>query len=173
MDFLNINEVLSHLDVKKSDSAAEFGCGTADFTLALARKIDKGKLYALDIQEEKLSVLKNKIATQNVNNIKVMQCDLEAPNGSGLKNDFLNIVLIPNVLFGVENKYGIMQEAKRVLRMGGQLLVIDWLKPSVLGPKENLVSPDEVKKMASELGLAFKKQFASGDYHYALLFIKT
>ena len=66
-----------------------------------------------------------------------------------------------------------MQEAKRVLKVGGQLLVIDWLKVSPLGPKENLVSVDEVKKMAGELGLAFKQQFASGDYHYALLFIKT
>ena len=173
MDFLNINEVLNHLDVKKSDTVAEFGCGTADFTLALAKRIDKGKLYALDIQEEKLSVLKNKIASHYANNVKVIKCDLEAPGGSTLRDDFLNIVLIPNVLFGVENKYGIMQEAKRVLKVGGQLLVIDWLKVSPLGPKENFFSVDEVKKMAGELGLAFKQQFASGDYHYALLFIKT
>ncbi len=171
-DFLNVNEVLSNLDLKESMTAAEFGCGTADFALALAKKLDKGKVYALDIQEEKLSVLKNKMVLQNIANIKMILCDLEAPNGSTLKNNFLDIVLIPNILFQVENKYAIIDEAKRILKPGCQLLVIDWLKKVPFGPREGLVSPDEVKKIAATFGLSLKKEFAAGDYHYALLFIK-
>lgn len=173
MDFLNINKTLHHLDIKPSYSGAEFGCGSADFALALAKMLNKGKVYALDIQEEKLSVLKHKMASHNIHNIKIILCDLESPHGSTLKNNFLDIVVIPNLLFGTENRSAIMEEAKRVLQTGGQLLVIDWLKPSVLGPKDNLASPDEIKKIAGELGLSLKKEFACGDYHYALLFIKV
>lgn len=171
-DFLNINEVLSYLDIKKSYIACEFGCGTADFALSLAKKLDKGKVYALDIQEEKLEAVKSKMALQNLHNISVVLCDLETPKGSGLKDNFLDIVVIPNLLFQVENKYAIIEEAKRVLKPGGQCLVIDWLKSSSFGPGEALVNPDEVKKMASALGLSLKKEYMSGDYHYALLFTK-
>ncbi len=172
MDFLNVNEALGYLDLKESYSAAEFGCGTADFSLALAKALDKGRVYALDIQQDKLSVLKNKMALQKIYNISTIICDLEAPNGSTLKSNFLDIVLIPNVLFQSENRHAIMEEAKRILKPRGQLLVIDWLKPVAFGPKENLIDPKEVKELANILEISLKKEFALGDYHYGLIFIK-
>ncbi len=171
-DFFNLDEVLDNLNLKESMVAAEFGSGPADFTIALAKKLNKGRVYALDIQEEKLSVLKNKLALEKLNNVSMVLCDLEAPNGSTLHSNYLDIVLIPNVLFQAENKYAIMQESKRVLKSGGELLVIDWLKKVPFGPKEGMVNPDEVKKMAGTMGFSLKKEFAAGDYHYALLFTK-
>lgn len=171
-DFLKVDEILNHLDLKDDAIVAEFGCGSADFTLALAKKVSKGKVYALDIQEEKLSALKGKIALEKLNNISMILCDLEAPSGSTLTSNHLNIVLIPNVLFQAENKYAIIQEAVRILKPQGTLLVIDWMRNAPFGPKEGAVNPNEVKKIASDLGLSLKREFASGDYHYALLFVK-
>ena len=75
-------------------------------------------------------------------------------------------------MFQSENKHAIIEEAKRILKVGGQLLIIDWLKESPFSPREDLVSPDEVKKIANTLDFILKKEFAVGDYHYALLFIK-
>ncbi len=171
-EFLKIDEVLSYLNLKESMLAAEFGCGSAAFTIALARKLSKGRVYALDIQEEKLSALKGSTSKQHLSNIFTVLCDLEAPNGSTLQTDSLDIVLIPNVLFQAENKHAIIEEAKRVLKPGGELLVIDWSKQGPFSPKEGMVHPDEIKKIADTLGVTFKKEFAAGDYHYALLFIK-
>jgi ubiquinone/menaquinone biosynthesis C-methylase UbiE len=171
-DFLNINDIVSRLDLKESMNAAEFGCGSADFAIALAKKIGKGKVYALDIQEEKLSALKSKLALQKINNVFAILCDLEEPEGSTLQSNYLDVVVIPNLLFQAENKNAILQEAKRILKSGGQLLVVDWLQESLFNAKENLISPDEVKKMAKELGFSLKKEFESGSYHYVLLFTK-
>ena len=171
-EFLKVDEVLSNLDLKEDMVIAEFGCGSAVFTILLAKKLNKGRVYALDVQEEKLSALKGKLAVEKLDNIYMILCDLEAPRGSTLQDDSLDIVLIPNVLFQAENKYAIIQEGERILKSGGQLLVIDWLKQVAFGPKESIVSPDEVKKIADDIGLSFKKEFAAGDYHYALLFIK-
>jgi len=172
VDFLSVNEVLSNLNLKRTDTVAEFGCGSASFALALAKILDKGRIYALDIQEGKLSVLKNKMALEKLHNIKTMVGDVEAPGGSGLKNNFLDAVVIPNILFQSKNRHGIMQEAGRVLKPEGEMLVVDWSKPVAFGPKENLASPDEVKKIGHQIGLSLKKEFAAGDYHYALLFVK-
>jgi len=152
--------------------AAEFGCGSAAFTIALAKKLSKGRVYALDIQEEKLSALKGSTAKQNFSNVLTVLCDLEAPNGSTLQADSMDVVLIPNVLFQAENKHAIIEEAKRVLKLGGQLLVIDWSKEGPFSPKAGMIHSDEVKKIADVLGVTFKKEFAAGDYHYALLFTK-
>ncbi len=171
-DFLKVGEILNQLDLKESMLAAEFGCGSAMFAIALAKKLKRGVVYALDIQEEKLSALKGKLSIEKINNVKTILCDLEANKGSTLKDNSLDVVLIPNVLFQSENKAAIMKEAKRVLKPAGELLVIDWLKKTHFNQKENLVSPDEVKKIAEIIGFSLKKEFAAGDYHYALLFLK-
>lgn len=171
-DFLKVNDILSNLDLKEGMTAAEFGCGSALFTIALAKKLNKGRIYALDIQEEKLSALKGKLAHENINNVLTVLCDLETPNGSTLGDNSLDIVLIPNILFQAEDKYAIIKEGYRILKPGGQLLVIDWLKKGPFSPKEGMISPDEIKKMADGINLSLKKDFAAGDYHYALLFIK-
>lgn len=171
-DFLKVSEVLHNLELKDSMLAAEFGCGSAEFSLTLAKKLKKGRVYALDIQEEKLSALKGRMAHEKVNNILTAVCDLEAPNGSTLQDGALDVVLITNVLFQAENKYMIIEEAARVVKTGGQVLVVDWLKEGPFSPKEGMIKPDEAKKMATKAGLSLKKEFAIGDYHYGLVFIK-
>jgi len=171
-EFLKIDDVLDNITLGENMLGAEFGCGSAVFAVKLARRLHKGKVYALDIQEEKLSALKGRLAHEKISNVDTILCDLEVIGGSTLQDDFLDIVLIPNVLFQVDDKHAMIQEAKRVLKKGGQLLIIDWLKKGSFSPKETLLSPEEVKKISEELGLAFKKEFVSGDFHYALLFIK-
>jgi len=171
-DFLNVNEVLHNLDLKDSMLAAEFGCGSADFSMALARKLKKGRVYALDIQEEKLSALQSKMNLEKLTNVSMVLSDLEELGGSTLHENYLDVVLIPNVLFQAENKHVMIEEAKRILKNGGQLLIVDWLKGAPFGPREDLITPEEMKKMTTDLGFTLKKEFAAGDYHYALLFTK-
>src|SRR5687768_9489646 len=120
-DFLKMDDVIDHLDLKDSMLAAEFGCGSAHFTLHLAKLLKQGRVYALDIQESKLSALQGKIKQQKVTNVFPIHGDLEHENGSTLKANSLDIVLIPNLLFQVENKSAIINEAHRVLKSEGQL----------------------------------------------------
>lgn len=169
---MNVNEILEHLDLKESMTGAEFGCGSAAFALALAKKLRKGRVYALDIQEEKLSALKGALAHENINNVVTVLCDLEVVGGSKLSDNALDVVLMPNVLFQAENKEAMVKEAVRVLKPSGQLLIVDWFKHAPHSPKEGIASPDQVKKIGQTLGLSLAKEFAAGDYHFALLFQK-
>ena len=171
-EMLNVDEVLRELDIKENMQAVEFGCGSADFTIALAKKLRTGKVWALDVQEEKISALKGKLIIERLTNVGTVVCDLEILGGSTLSNESQDIVLIPNVLFQAENKSVMIEEAKRILKPQGQLLIIDWLKKVPFGPKENLLDYDQVKKIAQGLDFSLQKEFAAGDYHYALLFTK-
>ena len=99
-------------------------------------------------------------------------CDLETTNGSTLPDNYLDVVLIPNMLFQAENKYVIIAEGQRILKSGGQLLIVDWLKAGPFSPREGMVTPDQIKEIAKDLNLFFRKELASGDYHYGLVFAK-
>lgn len=161
MEFLSVADILKLLDLKDSMTGAEFGCGSAHFALALAKKLKKGRVYALDIQEEKLSAVKGKAAIEKLNNIITIRCDLEKSMGSTLPDHSVDVLLIPNLLFQVPDKNAILAEGYRVLKPGGHAVVID-----------GAAKPAEVKSLAEKNGLRLKKEYAAGDYHYALLFTK-
>jgi len=170
--FLNPEEILNKLALREDMFACEFGCGSGIFAISLAKRLKKGKVYGLDVQEEKLSAFKNRAVLENLLNIETIICDLERPKGSTLQGDYLDLVLIPNVLFQVENKGAIIEEAKRILKSGGQILILDWIKKALFGPKQGRISAEEVKKIAEKLDLKLKKEFSSGAYYYGLLFTK-
>ncbi|MDP2909842.1 MAG: class I SAM-dependent methyltransferase, partial [bacterium] len=64
--FLNPKTVLEQLNLKADMAAAEFGCGSGGFTIPLAKKLDEGIIYAIDIQAEPLSALKGRIILEHI-----------------------------------------------------------------------------------------------------------
>lgn len=170
--FLNPEEILDKLKLKKDMVAAEFGSGSGGFSISLAKRLEDGLVYGLDIQQAPLSALKSRAQLENVLNVKVIRCDLEKPRGSTLPDFSLDLVLIPNVLFQVEDKSAIISEAERILKKRGKLLIVDWLPEAAQGPVEGRISVEEVKKIAGKAGFKLKKEFKAGAYHYGLIFTK-
>ena len=66
----------------------------------------------------------------------------------------------------------ISEEAKRALKNKGQILVVDWLPESVLGPKEGRLSPADVREIADKIGLKCKKDFMAGSCHWGMVLVK-
>ncbi|MBL7156437.1 MAG: methyltransferase domain-containing protein [Candidatus Pacebacteria bacterium] len=172
MNFLDPSKILDEIGIKENMLVAEFGCGSGNFAILLAQRIPEGVIYALDVQKQVLSALEGRAKQQGLTNIKTIHCDLERKNGSGLNSNFLDLVLMPNVLFQAENKKEMLEEGVRILKKNGQILIIDWKKNTSVGPKQGKISKDEVKKIAKELGLELEKEFDSGIFHYVLLFSK-
>lgn len=170
--FLNPQEILNQLELRENMIAAEFGSGSGLFAILLAKKLEKGRVYALDVQEPPLSALRGRARMEHLFNIETRRCDLEKPRGSGLPEVSLDLVLISNVLFQIEDKNAMLKEAKRVLRSNGKLLVIDWLPEAGQGPVGKRVSVQEVKKICQSLELKLEKEFKAGIYHWGLIFGK-
>lgn len=154
-------------------TAADFGCGSGGWVIPLAKRLEQGLVYAIDIQEEPLSALESKMKLEGIQNIKKILSDIEIENGSKVPVLSCDLVLMTNLLFQVEKKKEIFKEADRILKPRGKILVVDW-KPGVsLGPEEGRISPEEVKELAGEFNLRLKKEFSAGDYHYGLVFEKS
>lgn len=147
--YITPEEVLERLNLKSDIVAADFGSGSGFFTLPLAEKLTQGLVYAIDIQKPVLSVLKSTALFKKINNIQFIHSDLEKPCGSKIQDSFLDLVLLINVLFQAKNKSAIIKEAKRVLKGGGRVLVID---------------PEPFKKDFEEQGFKTRKMFNIGDY---------
>ena len=167
--FLNPTDVLKQLELHKDMVAADFGCGSGGWVIPLAKILEDGKVYAIDILEEPLSALRAKTKLEKILNIEVIKSDIEKT--SRLLENSCDLVLMTNLLFEVADIKKVLEEGKRVLKTGGKTLVVDWKEESKIGPGEK-VSLKEVKKIAEEIGLESEKEFEASPYHWGLIFTK-
>ncbi len=168
--FLNPSEVLKQLKLKKEMVAADFGSGAGGWALPLAKILEEGKVYAIDILEEPLSALKAKIKLGKIFNIELIKSDVNQT--SKLTPESCDLVLMTNLLFESEDKKRVLEEGKRVLKKGAKLLIVDWKLDVPLGPKEGRVSAKEVKALSEELDLKVEREFEAGLYHWGLILVK-
>src|SRR5438876_5192163 len=63
--------LLPALKIKPGDAVADIGAGTGFYTRRLAKLVgDKGTVYAIEIQQEMLDLLTNKMAELKISNVK-------------------------------------------------------------------------------------------------------
>ena len=170
--FVNPTEVLDKLNLQDDMVVADFGCGSGGWVIPLAKRLEQGIVYAIDLQEEMLSALESKLKVENIQNVRKILSNIEEEKDLKLSPLSCNLVLMTNLLFQVEDKKQIFKQADRVLKKNGKVLVVDWNKDAILSPDQKSVSQDEVKKIAQEFNFELKKEFSAGDYHYALVFEK-
>jgi len=150
--------------------AADFGCGSGFWAIPLSRILEDGKVFAIDILEGPLFVLASKAKSEKILNIRTVRENIE--KGTKISQDSCDLVLMTNLLFQCDEKKAVFSEAKRILKKGGRILVVDWKKSDSFGPRDRAVLPEEVKKIADDLGLKVEKQFDAGIYHYGLILVK-
>ncbi|MDO8523215.1 MAG: class I SAM-dependent methyltransferase, partial [bacterium] len=132
-----------------------------------------GKIYAFDIRPEALEATRAKVKLFHLFNVEPTRADLETVRGSGLRDMSIDKVLIANILFQAPDQSAVIDEAIRVLRPGGSLLVIEWNDDDPLHPiPSSKVNKEEIKSVILPKGLTFAKEFTAGSHHYGLIFTK-
>lgn len=173
--FMDPQKIVESFGIDPGSIVADFGSGAGYFTLPLAKAvIPKGKVFAVDILPSALEVVDKKAKMENISNIELVQADLEKEKSTKINDSSMDFVIISNLLFQLENKANIFREAKRVLKSGGKLVVIDWASGKiVLGPpEENRVTADQVQIAAIISGFREIKRWSPDSYHYGFIFVK-
>jgi len=169
--FLDPARVLSQIDLREDMLACDLGCGSGGWSIPLAKILAKGRVYAVDVLPEPLSTLESNIRQGRLFNIVPMLADVE--KGVKIVGDSVDLVLLTNILFQSKCPDKILTEAKRILRTGGKILLVDWKKETALGPKEGRVSKEEAMDLGARNELSFDKGVEAGMYHWGILLVKS
>lgn len=172
--FLHPDRVIEEFDIKEGMKIADFGCGAGYFAIPAAKIVgEKGKVYALDVLKTALESVKSRARAEGLLNIISIWSNLETFNGSKLKDEFVNLALLSNILFQSPKKAGIIKEAKRILKKGGKMIIIEWKKDQPMGPPEKfIVHKDLVSDLAKKESFKFEREFSAGKHHWGIIFIK-
>ena len=167
--------VVDNLDIRPGMKIADFGCGTGHFTILMAKRVgDDGRVTAIDIQEAPLESVRTRAREAGLATIDIIRANLEVLGGTSLLDNSQDMVLLANVLFQSNKKPEIMREAHRILKSGGQLVMVEWKKGSGgFGPPENLrMDAEQLKALVSAEQFTFQRDIEVGQYHHVMMFIK-
>ena len=161
--------------IQAGQKIADLGAGSGFYTLAAAKALAAtGLVYAVDVQKDLLTKLKNAATKEGLYNIEVVWGDAEKPGGTKLRENSIDLAFICNVLFQMEDKQSVITETKRILVHGGRALVVDWSDSfGGLGPKkEMVVSKAAATEMFEKRGFHLDREISAGAHHYGLIFKK-
>lgn len=171
----DIPNIVSQFTLEPGMRAADFGSGSGYFTVEIAKAVgESGMVTAIDILDSALEATRSRAILAGTSNIQLVRANLEVIGSTYLADDSEDFVLLKNILFQNDQKLPIIKEAKRVLRPGGRLAMIDWEKSKGgLGPPDEFRTPKETMlSLASQEGLSFEKELVIDVYHYGLIFKK-
>ncbi len=157
-------------------TVVDFGAGSGHYVLAIAERLrNQGHVYAIDIQKDLLTRIKNDAHKKGYKNVEIIWGDLERAGASKIADELVDVVLVSNLLFQVEDKQAPLAEAMRILKLGGSLYVIDWAESfDGLGPiRKHVFKKDAAITLVKGVGFMLIDEFDAGAHHYGLAFIKT
>ncbi len=171
---ISSQKLFQELDLNKDTNFLDLACGFGDYSLEAARYISKpGKIYALDLWEEGIQNLKDKIKDQGLTNIEPKLTDVsqELP----LENDSIDVILISTVLHDfveVNTDQKVLQQVKRVLKSGGKLAILEFKKEETSHgpPNEVRLLPEDVENMLMPYSFKKEKYVDMGKSHYLMIF---
>ena len=172
MAFTDPKENLKELNLNDGMVVADLGAGVGNYTMLASKEVGSGKVYAIDVQNGLLEKLQNDAIQKGISNIEIIWANLEKEAGSKLADNSVDAVIISNILFLIEDKNSFIAEAKRILRTGGEALVVDWSDSfSGLGPQqEHILSEEDAQKLFKDNNFEIKKiLFDAGEHHYGFI----
>lgn len=166
---LNPVETLKRVGLQEDDVLCDIGAGSGIFSLAAAG-ITKNKIYALDIDEEMLAIIRGKMEIAGVNNIEPVKV---ADAHWGIPDQTVDMALMVTVLHEIDPKTDYLKEVKRILKRNGKFVAIEFHKRETpMGPPvKNRLGKDEITGMLANLGFHVRDEFDMGANLYCLVFL--
>lgn len=118
------DEIRNSLNLHKSMTAYEFGCGTG--LLSYLLKAEFAKITLADSSEGMIDVLKERIDKENIGNFEVSLMDVEANTELTLENS-IDVIYTSMALHHVMDIDAILKKFNHILKDGGYLYIADLM----------------------------------------------
>lgn len=167
----NTTLVLASLPLKSNSIVADIGAGSGFYTFRVAQRIPKGKVYAVEIQDDAIAYLKKKATDDRLANVEVIKGTEKAPN---LPDSSIDLAFMVDVYHELQHPESYLAALRRALKPNGQLLLLEYKEedPSVAIKPEHKMSVRQAKKELAANGFKLVKNGTFLPWQHFLLFKK-
>ena len=134
--------VINALELHGGETVADLGAGSGYFTFRLAPKVgSRGKVVAVEIQDEMIDVLRRRAKEQKAANVEVVKGAESDPH---LPPSTVDVVLMVDVYHELSYPFEVISAVRKALKPGGRVVFVEYRKED---PK---VAIKELHKMSVE-----------------------
>lgn len=174
MGFVTPHAVLEKLHLRGDEKIIDIGAGSGTYSIEAAKLLTSGKVYAVDVNKDMLARLIQEAQSLGLPNVESIWADVEVAHATKLHDNYIDVAIMSNVLFQLEDIHGALNEIHRVVRPGGKVLVIDWSDSfGGMGPASDaVVSKEKAKEILSTHNFSGFEEVEVGDHHYGYIMHK-
>ena len=149
------DQVIAALHLRPGQTVADIGAGTGYFSVRLARSQAAPKVYAVDIEPEMVSYVRERAAKDGYMNIVAVLATADSAN----LPEPVDVILIVDTYHHIGNRDVYFRKLAKSLKPGGRLAIIDFKPDSPEGPpKEFRFPPEKFKTELAGAGYAISEQ---------------
>src|SRR5262245_52363719 len=117
------DEIIRKMGLKDGDVVADLGAGTGYFTRRLAKAVaPSGRVYAVDIQPEMLSRLKDNVEKAGVRNVEVILGETDDPK---LPRASFDWILLVDVYHELQHPKVTLRRMREALKPAGKVALVE------------------------------------------------
>ena len=118
------NKLIELLNLNEGDIVADIGVGTGYIARRISPKVgNTGIVYGVEIQQEMLDILAEKMAEEGITNIKGVLGTITDPR---LPPNSVDLVIMVDVYHEFSHPYEMMQNICSALRVGGRVVFVEY-----------------------------------------------
>ncbi len=111
-------------ELKPGDAVADIGAGTGYYSRRLARAVgEKGVVFAVEIQQEMLDDLTNKMAELDIKNVKPILGTITDPH---LPAESVDLIFMVDVYHEFDHPFEMVRAMTRALKLGGRMVFVEF-----------------------------------------------
>ena len=117
------DEIIKLLKIKPGSHVADIGCHEGYMTIKLSREVNgKGTVYAVDVDQGKLDLLKKHLTERKIENVNLIKGDYDDPK---LPANSLDAAIILDTYHEMDDHDKILEHVKASLKNGGRLILCE------------------------------------------------
>jgi precorrin-6B methylase 2 len=111
------------LPIDQNSVVADIGAGTGYYTFKIANKVPHGWVYAVEVQDDAINYLKNKVGQLDIKNVTVIKGKEQSPE---LPENSVDLAMMVDVYHELLYPHEMLQNIRKALKANGKLLLIEY-----------------------------------------------
>jgi ubiquinone/menaquinone biosynthesis C-methylase UbiE len=146
----DIRQVLQKTGIKKGMTVIQFGVEMRGHIVSEIQKMvgEKGKVYAIDVLPASLLSIRKFCSDRCMHHVEPVLANYEKIQGVPLPDACADLVIMIHSVWRTADLQSTLAEANRLLKPGGQLLIMDW--QSDTRHPIGLLSPNKLSSLSAQ-----------------------
>ena len=162
--------VLDALQLHSGEVVADLGAGSGYFTFRMAPRVgETGMVLAVDVQEEMLQTLKERVTAGMITNVQVVKASETDPH---LPTGAVDLVLVVDVYHELAYPYEVMQRVRDSLKPDGRVAFVEYRREDSNVPIKEVhkMSVAQLEKEMTAVGLVPVRRIETLPLQHILIF---